>query len=564
VFRDSFLDISFPSFLIDSQGKIIISNKIFQKRYGFGVENVFGENGFISKYMSGDLNPASLFEKLKKNNCLLLNLGMSGEGTAQEMIFLNIYPVCTTKEDGKLMYLCSIQAQPVFGTTDSVLRQVAHYDILTGLPNRILFKERFEQALRNSERNGEHLGIIILDLDRFKRINDTFGHTKSDEILKQVAGRLKQKFRKTDTFARLGGDEFAVVLTDLKNFEDSSIVASNIKDAFQAPFIIGGEKVYMSSSMGICLFPNDGESVEQLMKNADSALYHSKNRGRNCYSYYSGEMNQKANERLGLESRLRDAIKNQEFELYYQPRVNISQCKLVSCEALIRWNDPEKGIIPPLEFIPIAEELGLIVPIGEWVLRTACEDLARWQKMGFTELQVSVNTSAKQFADNTLLDKLEQILEDTGVDSRNLEIEITESTIVKNITMTAKTLEEISNMGVSVAIDDFGTGYSSLNYLKNLPFDTLKIDMEFIRDITNNKNDAAIAKAIIALAQGLNLNVVSEGVETEDQLVHLKKAGCNEVQGFLISRPLTVERFEKFLKDFSVDCKSRKAEMNIS
>ncbi len=441
---------------------------------------------------------------------------------------------------------------------DRVYR-LAYHDILTGLLNRNSFKEHLAQALAMAQRNGSHVATLFLDLDRFKRINDTFGYRVGDLLLQNVAERIKEGIRKSDRSARhveaeisdnvsrLGGDEFTVLLPEIKNVQDSAKVAKRILDFVARPLVIAGHEIFITGSIGITVSPMDGEDPDTLLKNADAAMYSAKEQGRNNFQFYSESMNASSFERLSLENALRKALDRQEFLIYYQPQINIDSGKIVGMEALLRWNHPELGLVPPNDFIPLVEENGLIVPIGEWVLYSACSYNKALQEMGIPPIRVAVNISSLQFKPRTLVETITQALKLSGLDSRWLEIELTESAIMKNMDESSSILQEIKLMGLRVAIDDFGTGYSSLAYLKRFPLDILKIDRSFIHDIPGDRDNEAIAAAIVAMAHSLNLEVIAEGVETEEQLEFLRSHGCDEVQGFLLSRPLPGEQMKDYI-----------------
>jgi diguanylate cyclase (GGDEF)-like protein len=446
--------------------------------------------------------------------------------------------------------------------TEDRIVQMAYFDSLTELPNRSLFYDRLKQALEQSKRYGWTLALLFLDLDNFKRINDTLEHRIGDLLLKGVADRLGSYVRSADTIARqggnavantiarLGGDEFTVLLTEIHSMRDAAKVAQRILTTLSEPFRLDGHEVYMTASIGIALYPADGEDINTIIKNADTAMYHAKEHGKNNFQFYKESMNATALERLQLESALRKAIERDEFVLHYQPRVDIACNCIVSTEALIRWNHPEHGIIAPMDFIPLAEETGLILSIGEWVLKTACMQNMTWQQMGCHNkpVAVSLNLSGHQFRQVNLIEIIEKVLADTNLPPDFLELEITESVIMSNADATITTLNKLKDMGVLLSIDDFGTGYSSFGYLKRFPIDNIKIDRSFIKDITANSEDATIVKAIIAMAHELKLKVIAEGVETEEQSQLLRSFRCDEMQGYLFSRPVTPERItEMFL-----------------
>jgi len=431
--------------------------------------------------------------------------------------------------------------------TQANLYRLAHHDALTGLPNRLLFVDRLSQAMAQANRNERLVAVMLLDLDRFKAINDTLGHTMGDLLLRNVAERLVSCVREDDTVARLGGDEFTIMLPEIQYIQDAATVAQKILDAFTQPFFLDGHELFIGTSIGIALYPFN-EDLNLLLRDADIAMYEVKQQGGNNYQFYTTEMNTASLRRLSLEGALRRALERGEFVLHYQPQFDLVRNEIVGAEALIRWRHPDLGLLGPMEFIPLAEENGLIIPIGEWALRAACAQNRAWQLAGLPSLRMSVNLSVRQFYQKDLVDTVSRILEQTGLDSRYLELEITESCLMQNTQTTMAMLSEFNRMGVRFAIDDFGTGYSSLAYLKRFPIDTLKIDRSFVCDIGSDPDDAAIVKAIVALTRSLEMRVIAEGVETREQMDFLRAHRCDEIQGYLVSRPLPAEDFAALLK----------------
>lgn len=429
-------------------------------------------------------------------------------------------------------------------------QQLSHqmyHDSITGLPNRLLFNDRLSQALARVFRKHLKLAVLILDIDRFKLIIDTLGHTYGDMLLKVVADRIKNCLRQGDTVARLGGDSFLILLPELMREDVAAIVAQKLAKVFSRPFMLGEHEVFVSVSIGIALYPTDGEAAESLVKHADSAMHHAKELGGNNYQFFTNSLNLRANDRLFVENGLRIAMEREDFVLYYQPQVDLRTGKIVSAEALIRWQFPEKGLIPPGQFIPVAEETGLILAIGEWVLRKACSQVKSWQTFGCPQVRIAINLSAKQFKQPNLVTVIAKILAETGFDPNYLELEITESIMVENLELTVSTLQSLKNMGIRISIDDFGTGFSSLSYLSRLPIDTLKIDQSFIKEIDTNQKGAEIASSIIGLAHNLKLNVIAEGVETRVELEFLRKNACDQIQGYLFSKPVPAKEFGEML-----------------
>ncbi len=423
----------------------------------------------------------------------------------------------------------------------------AYHDVLTNLPNRKLFADRLRQNMTHSRRSGRTLAVMFIDIDHFKSINDTLGHTSGDELLLEMSYRLRHCVREEDTVARIGGDEFTVILSELRHPEDAASVAQKVLRAVQVPLTIGGMQIEVTASIGIALFPNDGSDPETLLRNADSAMYRAKESGRNNYQLCTNEMKLRAMDRLSLEARLRRAVSEQQLVLFYQPQVNLLTGRIVAMEALVRWNDPDRGLIQPGDFIPIAEESRLILPIGEWVLRTACRDMKEWQNMGIAPARVAVNLSARQFQQHDLVETVQAALQAGGLPPSALEIEITETTAMHDGEVSTGVMRDLRALGVSVAIDDFGTGYSSLSYLKGFPLSAVKIDRAFIDGIPHDESDVAIVSAVLGIARSLRLRVVAEGVETSEQFAYLRRIECDEAQGYYFSRPGTADDMTRLL-----------------
>lgn len=424
---------------------------------------------------------------------------------------------------------------------------LANHDALTGLPNRRLLIDRLGQALALAHRENHQVAVLFMDLDRFKTINDSLGHMKGDALLQNVARRLSETLREGDTVSRLGGDEFVIVLPSLDQPKAAEKVALKLVDALAPPIDLGGQELRVSASIGISLFPEDGRDTETLLRNADSAMYHAKDMGRNNYQFFMEQMNVAAAERLRLENDLHRALERQEFELHFQPRVSVANGLACGIEALIRWRHPERGLVLPEHFIPVAEDTGLIVPIGEWVINEACRQGTAWCAAGLPKLPVAVNLSPRQFRQSNLVDTVARAIERYGWPCKLLELEITEGVLMQQTSETLKTLEALNRLGVGLAIDDFGTGYSSLSYLKRFPVDFLKIDQSFVRDIAVDPDDATIVTAIIGLAHNLGLTVVAEGVENASQLDFIRDAGCDEAQGYHIGRPMPAGQLAEWL-----------------
>ncbi|SED49666.1 diguanylate cyclase (GGDEF) domain-containing protein [Rhizobiales bacterium GAS191] len=421
---------------------------------------------------------------------------------------------------------------------------MAHHDALTDLPNRVLFRQRLNEALARMRREDHRVAIHCLDLDHFKSVNDTLGHPVGDALLRAVSERLLSCVRETDTVSRLGGDEFAIVQDAVKTPEEVSLLATRLLDVIGAPYQLQGHEVVVNVSVGIALAPSDGEDPDLLLKNSDMALYRAKGDGRGTYRFFEPEMDARLQSRRVLEVDLRAALQRQQFELYYQPQIDLRTGTILGFEALIRWHHPECGIVPPLDFIPLAEEIGLIAPIGEWVLRQACAEAATWPE----NIAVAVNLSPVQFTNKNLVQSIMLALASTGLRAHRLELEVTESVLLHENDTTLSVLHQLRALGVRIAMDDFGTGYSSLSYLRKFPFDKIKIDRSFVSDMTGDADCAAIIRAVVGLAEGLHMTTTAEGVETQDQLERLRAEGYVEGQGYFFSRPMPVGELREFLQ----------------
>jgi diguanylate cyclase (GGDEF)-like protein len=425
---------------------------------------------------------------------------------------------------------------------------LAYYDTVTQLPNRALFEDRLKQAVTIARTKEQALGVLFISLDQFKKVNDTLGHGLGDSLLREFAERLKSCISKTDTVARFGNDEFALLRTQIEGTGDVIETIGSLSQVLKFAFDLAGHELFATASVGVSLFPLDGADSQTLLKNAGAALYKAKRSGGANYQFYTADMHELATRRLALETNLRRAIQNEEFLLHYQPRVSVDSLAITGVEALVRWQHPQLGLVSPSEFIPLAEDTGLIVPIGEWVLRSACQQAQRWRRQGFAPMQIAVNISARQFHDRDLSQTVIRILEETGLPPKHLELELTESSIMHSAEFAAGMLNRLKNMGINIAIDDFGTGFSSLASLKRLPIDALKIDQSFVREANSDPDDAALVMAIITLAHNLRLKVIAEGVETEDQLRFLQLLRCDEIQGFLFSQPLPADKLASLLE----------------
>jgi len=433
--------------------------------------------------------------------------------------------------------------------TEERLSYLAQFDHLTGLANRTLFNERLAQAITWADRNDHLVALLFLDLDHFKAINDTLGHNAGDRLLISVADRLKGCVRKTDMVSRFGGDEFTIILEGLSSAKDAASVAHKILETLLPPFDLDGHEVYVTASLGISIYPLDGGTTVEMLRYADTAMYRAKEEGRNTYQYFTADMNKRAFEMLAFRNSLHKALDNEEFVLHYQPLVDLRSLRIIGTEALIRWNHPQYGLVYPGRFISLAEETELIIPIGEWVLRTACARCKQWNDQGHGPMGISINLSARQFRQRELPHVVDSILAETGLEPQLLSLELTEGSLMEDTHVASGMLFMLKEMGVRISIDDFGTGYSSLSYLKRFPIQTLKIAQTFVVDITKDSDSAAIAAAIIALSHSLHLDVIAEGVETREQLLFLQEQGCDIVQGNFISFPIPADDLESLLEE---------------
>ncbi len=431
-------------------------------------------------------------------------------------------------------------------------RHLAQHDFLTGLPNRLLFLDRLQQALRHASRMEKRIAVLFLDLDSFKRINDTLGHGTGDQLLKGVARRLCDTIRESDTVARMGGDEFTIILFDTKDSYDAAKIAKKILDVISAPFFIDGHELFVTASIGISMYPGDGIDADSIIKRADIAMYRAKGCGKNNFKLYKLSMDATFFEHLTLENSLRRAITNNELVTHFQPQICLKTGAVSGFEALVRWQHPQHGLVSPAKFIPLAEETGMITSIDEWVLRSACQHACRWEEFGGKNLEIAVNLSARQFRRKSLPDVISGVLAETGLPPQCLCIEITESNVMQNVEHTISVLGKLKEIGVKLSVDDFGKGYSSLNYLKRFPIDTLKVDRSFVSGIPIDRDDMAISTAIVVLAQSMDLGVVAEGVETAEQLAFFRSLRCDSMQGYYFSPPVPHERVEELLRSSTV------------
>lgn len=428
----------------------------------------------------------------------------------------------------------------------------ADHDALTELPNRRLFLDRLDQAIKHGQRSGQNVAVLFIDLDHFKEINDSLGHLIGDQVLIHVARIIQTHFRDIDTIARLGGDEFSLIIDSLEGIERVSAVAEKLVTLLQQPICIDKRELYVTCSIGISIYPNDGELPDNLLRNADSAMYKAKSEGRNSYQFYTEDMTQKALERVALEAELRRALEREEFRIYYQPQVNGISGQLIGMEALIRWEHPDLGLVSPMKFIPLAVETGLIIPIDRFVMRTGMMQMKKWYDEGLAPGVLALNLTIKQLKQDDFISMLQKMMEDTGCLPKWLELEVTEGEVMQNPEQAVRVLKQVSVLGIKLAIDDFGTGYSSLAYLKRLPVDKLKIDQSFVREIPGDEEDVAIVGAIIALSKSLHLDIIAEGVETQEQKEFLTANGCEQIQGYLYGRPMRAEDMNQMLREKTV------------
>ena len=539
-------------YILDDDGRFTFINKRIETLLGYKVKEVIGKH--YTELVHEDDKEKAKFKfnerRTGKRASINIELKLKCKNNDQPRNFDNrilpieinsvgVYNSHDTDPDKKFIGTYGI-ARDITDRIEAeeIIRFQAYHDMLTRLPNRTLLNDRLSQALTHARRNKSNLSVMFLDLDRFKMINDTLGHIVGDHLLQAVAMRLRHCLREGDTLARLGGDEFTLLLPEVNSKTDAELVAKKIIKSLTMPFKVDSHELFISTSIGISHFPEDGESIDSLIKHADIAMYSVKGRGKNGYQFYDKTMINAFSTHLTLENDLRRALEDEQFEIYYQPQINIETREVFAMEALIRWNHPERGLISPGEFIELAEETHLIKKIGNWILQNACAELKRWRDLGLKNIRVAINVSAIQLEQNDFVDFILNILDKNEIPGKYLEIEITENTLMHDTDDGILKLRELSSHGIKIAIDDFGTGYSSLNYLKRLPIDTLKIDQSFIRDMSNSDEDASIIKAIIAMAKGLNLNIISEGVETKAQSDQLRAWRCKNMQGFLFGRPM--------------------------
>ncbi len=531
-------------YITNAHGKIVQANQAFSRLTGYSLEETVGES---PELMDVERYSESYFQSISDS----LERKDLWEGEIQHrrkdgQVFPAWVAITVLRDNNRriintISYFSDITEKK---NSESKIHRLAYFDPLTGLPNRSLFTDRLMQSINRAKRSEGQVALLFLDLDRFKAINDSLGHALGDALLHQVGQRLRDCVRNEDTVARMGGDEFTVILGDLKDrtqaVTTAAHVAEKIRHTLSQPFMIRNREIFTGASIGLAFYPADGSEPKTLLQNADTAMYHAKSAGKNNYQFYTSAMNAKAKERLDMENALHLAVSNMEFELYYQPILSAEDGQPTAVEALVRWVHPEKGVILPGEFIAIAEESGLIKPLGNWVLRQACQQWIKWSESGEAVPRIAVNVSAKQFTDGFIVQTLRDIFSHSAIPPGAIEIELTESALMQDYQFTIEVLEEMKRMGVSISIDDFGTGYSSLNHLKRFPVDNLKVDRSFIEGLPAHE-DQRIVQAIVALAKSLNLKVIAEGVETPLQLEFIQSIGCDEVQGFLLSQPMQAQ-----------------------
>ncbi|OIP11329.1 MAG: hypothetical protein AUK53_08780 [Betaproteobacteria bacterium CG2_30_59_46] len=541
--------------ITDTQGNILQVNRAFTAITGYSEAEALGQT---PRLLRSDRHDDAFFQGMWAS---LIEFGYWQGEIWNRRKNAEIYPewlsiTAVRDEQGETInYLGVFADLTEKKLADARVHHLAYYDTLTELPNRLLLEERLKQALTTAQYNNWRVAVLYLDLDRFKTINDTLGHPFGDKLLQVVAGRLAGHVRDSDTLARFSGDEFAIVLGDAGNAQNAALVAQKILDALSKPFHLEGQEVFITPSIGVALYPLDADNKDDLIQHADTAMSHAKAQGGNNFQFYSADMNATASQRLAMETQLRRALERNEFVLHYQPQVSLRSGRIIGMEALIRWQHPERGLVPPGEFISLLEETGLIVPVGEWVLRTACAQNSVWLAEGLPPLRVAVNLSARQFRQSGLAAMVNQALQDAGLAPEYLELEVTESIMIQDVQATITTLHQLHGLGIQISIDDFGTGYSSLIYLKRLPIGKIKIDQSFVRDICIDPEDRAIANAVISLGHSMKMQVIAEGVETLEQLEYLRTQECDEIQGFYFSRPLPAEGFAQLVREGLVTAK---------
>jgi len=532
--------------IVDADNRVEFVNPAFTHMTGYEQEEIIGQNPrILNSGRHDETFYKHMYETLARQDYWqgeIWNRRKNGE-IFPEWLTINVI----RDEDGDVSQYAAIFSDITERKkTEERIKNLAYFDVLTGLPNRRLLTDRLQVAIASAHRHGQQLAIMFLDLDLFKRINDSLGHGVGDQVLIETAARISHCIREGDTVARLGGDEFTILLPEIEHLEDAAKLAERLITQVKQPFMIDDHELYVTTSIGIAVYPDDGDSVETLIKNADTAMYRAKDLGRNSFQLYTPAMNARSFERLAMEASLRHAVSRNEFRLAYQVKVDMETGRMSGVEALVRWHHPDLGLVSPADFIPLAEDMGVISDIGEWVLREACRQCKHWHDLGLPPVRIAVNVSALQFRETKVPEVVARALRDTGLSPQFLELELTETVLMQRVDEVVEVLKDLRAMGIRISIDDFGTGYSSLSYLKRMPIDALKVDRSFVNDIFDEddkvtEDGAEIVSTIINLAHNLRLKAIAEGVETASQAAFLRSKGCDEVQGFLISRPVSGE-----------------------
>jgi diguanylate cyclase (GGDEF)-like protein/PAS domain S-box-containing protein len=563
--------------VVNQGGEIVLLNVQAEKQFGYRRDELVGQKvtniipeGFAERLIADALRSAEdalaqqigtgieLYGQRKDGSSFPIEIMLSPLESAEGILVTAAIRNITTRKNAEALLMQKVEelnrsneelAESAYAAR-TMARQMTHlaeHDALTGLPNRLLLSDRVGQSVKLAQRNMCQVALLFLDLDGFKHINDSLGHAIGDKLLQSIATRLTDCLRAPDTISRLGGDEFVVLLPEVSQPEDAAMTATRLLQALAEGHSIGGHDLHMTTSIGVSVYPEDGLDAETLIKNADTAMYQAKENGHQSYQFFRPAMNARAVERQSIEEDLRRALKRQEFTLHYQPKINVATAAITGVEALIRWTHPTRGSVPPVQFIPVAEDCGLILPIGAWVIHQACAQAQAWMDAGMPVITMAVNVSALQFQNEKFLEELFAILDDTGLDPRYLELELTESALMKHAELAASILSTLRAVGVRVTVDDFGTGYSSLSYLRKFPLDALKIDQSFVRQIATIPDETAIVRAMINMGRSLNLRVIAEGVETQDQLDFLKIHQCDEAQGYFFSPPIPSQQFARLI-----------------
>lgn len=535
--------------ILSLDGHLVKVNQTLCQQFGYSADTLLSMNFFHLIHLDDFASLQNQIQQLIDSQMKIYHSEHQCYRKDNESIWVSItISLVHDQENKPAFFVVQVQNITLQKKAEERLRHMAYHDPLTGLANRNKLEQFINQILAQSRRHQESFALLFIDLDRFKNINDTIGHEAGDLLLQIIADRLKGAIRNTDLVARLGGDEFVIVVTDVHKSEAVAVIAHKILESVMQAVVVKGQELYITTSIGISLYPFDGQHMQTLMKNADLALYRAKEHGKNNYQFYTMEMTSNAQERMSLQNALAHALMKDEFLLHYQPMMELKSRKITSVEALLRWKNKEFGLITPDEIIELAEETGLIIPVSEWILRTACKDLKRWHQLGFTSLTVSVNCSARQFKQANLTNEILHILNETGVSPQSLELEVTEKIIMSDPENILRSLYALKDLGVKITIDDFGTGYWSLNNLRRLSVDKIKIDKTFIKQMINDETSSDIVSAIIAMVTKLDIKSVAEGVETRDQYEFLMHEGCSEIQGYYITQPMTEESMALYLK----------------